>query len=226
MALALALAMQTFAQTAYDYTRLSRERMNRGVVAVRTSPDSVCVQWRYLESDPVDVSFEILRNGRLIGRRAANESTFFMDYNPVTEDAVYRVRPVYRNGQLPAGMKTSDIALLNGQWTLPAHAPMGYIDIPLTPPEVEAAESARSAVGRRPVVYTANDATMGDLDGDGQLEIPVFITEVEDVFARRIVGAAVGVRAHFLELFDAEFLNGGGNCGADAGMVLMVADSF
>lgn len=171
MALALALAMQTFAQTAYDYTRLSRERMNRGVVAVRTSPDSVCVQWRYLESDPVDVSFEILRNGRLIGRRAANESTFFMDYNPVTEDAVYRVRPVYRNGQLPAGMKTSDIALLNGQWTLPAHAPMGYIDIPLTPPEVEAAESARSAGGRRPVVYTANDATMGDLDGDGQLEI-------------------------------------------------------
>ena len=57
-------------------------------------------------------------------------------------------------------------------------------------------------------------------------EESVFITEVEDVFARRIVGATVGVRAHFLELFDAEFLNGSGDCGADAGMVLMVADSF
>ena len=57
-------------------------------------------------------------------------------------------------------------------------------------------------------------------------EETVLVAEVEDVFARRIMGAAVGVRPHFLELFDAEFLDRGGDGDADARMVLVVADAF
>lgn len=155
-----------YAQTAYDYSRLQRERLNRGTIAVRTSPDSVLVSWRYLESDPVDVAFEILRDGKLIGRRTKNESTIFLDYHPTSEEATYAVRPVFANGNLPKGLKTSDLTLLTSSWTLPAHAPFGYLDIPLNPPVLE-----NDGTPARAVTYNANDATMADLDGDGQLEI-------------------------------------------------------
>ena len=159
----LLLPLGTTAQTAYDYTRLQRERLNRGTVAVRTSPDSVLVSWRYLESDPVDAAFEILRNGIIIGRRSKAEPTTFMDYYPASEEATYTVRPVYANGNLPKGLRTMDLSLYTSSWTLPAHAPFGYLDIPLDPPVLEE-ETGRGA-------YNANDATMADLDGDGQLEI-------------------------------------------------------
>ena len=156
------------AQTAYNYSRIQRERLNRGTVAIRTSPDSVLVSWRYLESDPLDVTFEVLRNGKMIGRRSKVEPTLFMDYNPASEEATYTVRPVFANGNLPRGLRTADLALLTSSWTLPAHAPYGYLDIPLNPPVLEADGTPSRLVT---VNYSANDATMADLDGDGQLEI-------------------------------------------------------
>ncbi len=156
------------AQTAYNYSRIQRERLNRGTVAIRTSPDSVLVSWRYLESDPLDVTFEVLRNGKMIGRRSKAEPTLFMDYNPASEEATYTVRPVFANGNLPQDLKTADLALLTSSWTLPAHAPFGYLDIPLNPPVLEA-DGGPSRLNT--VTYSANDATMADLDGDGQLEI-------------------------------------------------------
>lgn len=162
------MPVRSIAQTSYKYSRLQRERLNRGTIAVRTSPDSVLVSWRYLESEPLDVSFEILRNGRLVGRRTKDQSTTFVDYNPTSEEATYMVRPVFANGNLPKGLKTSDLALLTSSWTLPAHAPYGYLDIPLNPPVLEADGTPSRLVT---VTYSANDATMADLDGDGQLEI-------------------------------------------------------
>ena len=149
------------AQTAYDYSRLRGERLGRGVVAFRTAPDSVCVQWRYLSSEPEDVSFEIFRDGNLIAVREANESTFLMDYNPESIATKYSVRPVYKNGRVPTDLRKETVPFYIGSWTLPAHAPIGYIDIPLVPPVSD----------NKSVFYTANDATMADLDGDGQLEI-------------------------------------------------------
>ena len=160
------LSLSVSAQTAYDYARLKGERLNRGVVAFRTTADSVCIQWRYLPGDPQDVSFEVQRDGNVIGRRGATEPTFFLDYNPATAATLYQVRPVYKNGLLPTGFKASDIILLNGQWNLPANAPVGYLDIPLDPPT-----SVSSASTAGTFTYNANDATMADLDGDGQMEI-------------------------------------------------------
>ena len=179
------IAQPASAQTAYDYQQLQRERLGRGVVAFRTATDSVCVQWRYLESDPMDVSFEVLRNGKLIGRRSASEPTFMMDHNSSAEAATYMVRPVYKNGKTPAGLSMSSLPLLTGKWTLPANAPIGYIDIPINPPTWSLANSPREkslsnsprggtdgVSSEKPLLtYHANDATMADLDGDGQLEI-------------------------------------------------------
>lgn len=155
------------AQTAYDYSRLRGERLGRGVVAFRTSPDSVCIQWRYLPSEPEDVSFEVFRDGKLIAVREANEPTFLMDYNTESVETKYFVRPVYKNGRVPADMKKETVPYYIGSWTLPTNAPIGYIDIPLTPPVLPNASGSQ----RFPVTYNANDATMADLDGDGQLEI-------------------------------------------------------
>ena len=116
----------------------------------------------------MDVSFEILRDRKVIGRRTKDQPTTFMDYNPTSEEATYTVRPVFANGNLPRGLMTTDLALQTSSWTLPAHAPFGYLDIPLNPPVPETdGNPSRPAT----VNYSANDATMADLDGDGQLEI-------------------------------------------------------
>ncbi|MBO4802081.1 MAG: rhamnogalacturonan lyase [Bacteroidaceae bacterium] len=162
------------AQTAYDYSRLCRETLNRGTIAIRTSPDSVLVSWRYLETDPLDVSFEILRDKKVIGRRTARQSTTFMDYYPESSAATYTVRPVYANGNIPKTLKTADIKYLTSSWTLPANAPSGYLEIPLTSPvtvpEYSPEGHTISPEGHT-VFYTPNDATTADLDGDGQMEI-------------------------------------------------------
>ena len=116
----------------------------------------------------MDVSFEILRDRKVIGYRTKDQPTIFMDYNPTSEEATYTVRPVFANGNLPRGLMTTDLALQTSSWTLPAHAPFGYLDIPLNPPVLEADGTPSRLVT---VNYSANDATMADLDGDGQLEI-------------------------------------------------------
>ena len=165
-------SLPLFAQTAYDYSRLRGERLNRGVVAFRTSPDSVCVQWRYLPTDPSDVAFEILRDGKVVGRTMAAQPTFLTLSHPAGEAGVFQVRPVYANGRVPVGLQTSDIALLNGQWTLPANAPVGYLEIPLNPPSLPILGGNGANGSHAPkTYYNANDATMADLDGDGQMEI-------------------------------------------------------
>lgn len=148
----LIAACNMSAQTNYDYSKLQMEKLDRGVVAVRASHDSVMVSWRYLTSDPLNQSFEIYRDGKLIGKtgcqkQSDNCSTSFLDCNPNTAKAcTYEVRP--KKGKL------------NGQWTINANAPIGYLDIPLQQPE-----------SNGQFVYNANDASVADLDGDGQMEI-------------------------------------------------------
>ena len=147
------------AQTRYDYTHLQTERLDRGVVAFRNAPDSVVVTWRYLPTDPADVQFSILRNGRPIVLMDKNTPTHFCDYLPAGQTATYEVRAMTERRpakQLPAN---------SGQWTVPADAPIGYLNLPLNRPADLQGE------GNRPVTYSANDATAADLDGDGQMEI-------------------------------------------------------
>ncbi len=139
------------AQTRYDFSQLKMERLDRGLVAVRTSLDSVLLSWRYLSTDPVDTQFDIYRDGKKIGHRGNRESTTFMDANSAVRKTRYEVVP-----------SNSD---LKGKTVLPANAPVGYIDIPLLRPT-----GYKDTEGRE-VHYTASDASVADLDGDGQLEI-------------------------------------------------------
>ena len=50
-------------QTNYDYDKLSQERLDRGVVAVRQSDGRVFVSWRILRDDEQHQAFDVYRNG-------------------------------------------------------------------------------------------------------------------------------------------------------------------
>lgn len=144
-----------FAQPNYDFSRLQMERLGRGVVAVRNSENEVVVSWRYLASDSEEIAFDVLRNGRKVNKEPIKDCTFFVDRNSSDEKALYEVHPV-----LPEGVHA-----VNGIYELPANAPCGYLEIPLQKPA-----GGISPDGRR-FEYTPNDASIGDVDGDGEYEI-------------------------------------------------------
>ncbi|MCF0198816.1 MAG: hypothetical protein HUK02_05750, partial [Bacteroidaceae bacterium] len=144
------------AQTAYRLDKMRMDRLDRGVVAMRVSADSVLISWRYLPGDPMDTRFEVYRDGVKIGETDSRQSTTWTDALPKQHQAVYSVRPVSMD------KRTNKLV---GNWTVAPHAPVGYIDLPLQRPNDEL-----DVNGSR-VTYIANDASAADLDGDGQLEI-------------------------------------------------------
>ncbi len=149
----LALAGAASAQTNYDFSRLRTEALDRGVVAFRTSADSVCVQWRYLMQDALDTEFVVYRDGKAVAEVPARHATMITLAQPQGEAALYQVAP---KGEKPKKQKGFAVA---------AGAPVGYLNIDLQQPE-----SFAGADGRE-VTYNANDASVADLDGDGQMEI-------------------------------------------------------
>ena len=144
------------AQPGYNYSKLQREKLNRGVVAIRENPSEVIVSWRYLSSDPIQTGFNVYRDGKKLTDTPITVSTLFRDKNNSQKTAVYEVRPVLK------GKETHHI---DGTYTLPENAPFGYLEIPLQKP----------ADGITPAgdtyTYSPNDASIGDVDGDGEYEI-------------------------------------------------------
>ncbi len=144
------------AQPNYDYTRMQREKLGRGVVAIRENPSEVFVTWRYLSEDPMNVGFHVYRDGNRITTSPVTTGTCFRDKNNSTVAARYSVHPVVK------GKETNRV---NGTYTLPANAPTGYINIPLEAPAAGVTPSGQN------YTYVANDASIGDVDGDGEYEI-------------------------------------------------------
>ena len=139
------------AQLNYDFTKLKREHLGRGVIAVRENPSTVALSWRYLSSDPMNESFDIYRNGEKINKHPVKDATFFQDTYAGTEPALYTVKAI--KGKIES------------TYQLPANAPAGYLNIPLNRPEDGTTPSGQS------YFYAPNDASIGDVDGDGEYEI-------------------------------------------------------
>lgn len=150
------IAASLNAQPNYNYEKLQREDLGRGVVAIRKDASTVTVSWRYLSSDPMDTGFNVYRNGKKITPEPVNAGTFYDDSYASQDAATYEVRPV---------VKGKETNRKNGRYTLPANAPTGYIQIPMQKP----------ANGVTPAgdtyTYSPNDASIGDVDGDGEYEI-------------------------------------------------------
>ena len=142
-------SLHSVAQPRYDMSKLNREKLNRGVVAIREN-GKVYVSWRTLSSDAKGQTFDVYRNGKkLNGKQLKQGGTFFTDEQPLATEATYEV-----NG-----------GGINGSYTLKADAPEGYLPI-----RIEKPEGGTSPDGFR-YTYIANDASIGDVDGDGQYEI-------------------------------------------------------
>lgn len=138
------------AQTNYDMQHIQRERLDRGVVAIKTQDGKVAVSWRKLLSDKADEAFTVYRDGvKLTAEPLTQGGTFYLDEAPASQDAVYEV--------CGGG--------IDGSYTLKGNAPVGYIPIPIVKPVSTMSDM------RGTVTYSANDASIGDVDGDGQYEI-------------------------------------------------------
>ena len=137
------------AQPKYDYSNMQREKLDRGVVAVR-SGQGVFVSWRFLDSDPEDTQFEVWRNGT---RRTSSvrTSTNYQDSSGSTGDE-YFVVAKRGNGE---AMDTSKVV-------------KAASDIFMT---VNIDRPASVVMDGKEVTYSPNDCSVGDVDGDGEYEI-------------------------------------------------------
>ena len=137
------------AQPRYDRTQLNLEHLNRGVVAFRDGAQ-VIVSWRTLSSDAIGQPFDVFRNGQKLNTAPLTKGgSFFIDSQPLTVDATYEVRG----------------GSCDGSFTLKADTPNGYLPLKLQKP------AAGTTPDGETFTYSANDASVADVDGDGQYEI-------------------------------------------------------
>ena len=147
---ATSVCMLSAAQPRYDMKHIQREQLDRGVVALRQNTGQVVVSWRTLYTDRKGEAFDVYRNGvKLNDKPLKTGGTFFVDNAPLATDATYEVK----------GGKAE------GKFVLRADAPQGYLSIPLQKPADGVTPDGRH------YTYSANDASVGDVDGDGQYEI-------------------------------------------------------
>ena len=145
------------------------EHLGRGVVAVRASASTVYVGWRLLGPDPAEIAFNVYRStsGKApvkLNAKPISATTDFVDATAdLSLDNVYTVRAVRAGRELPASAPA----------TLRAQAPVQqFLTVPLQRPAggpVDVPAGARTAN----YTYAPNDASVGDLDGDGEYEIVV-----------------------------------------------------
>lgn len=128
------------------------ENLDRGVVAVHNGGGEFFVGWRLLGTDPRELAFNLYRSTEggapvKLNDAPLDGATHFVDRGVDTTRAnTWSVRPV-RDGREEAE---------GGSFTVAAHAPARpYVSVPLTTIEG----------------FTPSDASVGDLDGDGQYEI-------------------------------------------------------
>ena len=51
-------------ETAYDFSKLQRDKIGRGVVAFRSGEREAIITWRYRMQDPMNLTFNIYRDGQ------------------------------------------------------------------------------------------------------------------------------------------------------------------
>ncbi|HEY5403113.1 MAG TPA: hypothetical protein VIK24_09595, partial [Pyrinomonadaceae bacterium] len=128
------------------------EKLGRGVVAVQFEAGKVFVGWRVLGTDPSELSFNLYRSTG--GKKAVKlnqqplvaASSFVDEHADLTSSNTYFVRPVLNRRE----------GAPSASFILPANSPVRqYLSVSLKTPEG----------------YSPNDASVGDLDGDGEYEL-------------------------------------------------------
>jgi hypothetical protein len=126
------------------------EFLNRGVVALRKSPTEVFVSWRLLGNDPSGIAFNIYRDNIKLNATPITASTNYVDV--ISNNGTYVIKTVIEGVE---GIATPAVSVWsNNQLAIPIQLPPGG-----TTPDGKV------------YTYTANDASVGDVDGDGEYEI-------------------------------------------------------
>jgi rhamnogalacturonan endolyase len=133
------------------------ENLGRGTVAIPQGDGKVYVGWRMLGTDPDGIAFHLDRATEggptvRLTREPIRDSTNFVDLDaPSDRSYTYLIKPVLDGRELEAG----------AGFTIKANAPVRqYLEIPL----------------QTPLGYIPNDASVADLDGDGEYEIVIHVT--------------------------------------------------
>ncbi len=126
------------------------EKLDRGLISVRSGNGNL-VSWRLLGTEASGVSFNLYRGSTKVNASPITGATNYLD-SGAAAGVAYTVRAVVNGVEQAA----SAAALQFGN---------GYLDVPMQPPPGGTTPDGVA------YTYSANDASVGDLDGDGQYEI-------------------------------------------------------
>ncbi|MEV6517862.1 cellulose binding domain-containing protein [Micromonospora chalcea] len=125
------------------------EKLDRGLVSVRSGSGNL-VSWRLLGTETTGVSFNLYRGGTKVNASPITGATTYLDSGAAAGSA-YTVRAVLNGAEQAASAPALQFA-------------NGYLDVPIQPPPGGTTPSGEG------YSYSANDASVGDLDGDGRYE--------------------------------------------------------
>ncbi|MBD7912444.1 rhamnogalacturonan lyase [Clostridium cibarium] len=144
--------LDNFSQKSYVYAASARqmEGLDRGVIATKTS-NGVYIGWRMFGTDSSKISFNVYRNGNKITSSPITSSTNYIDKGGNISSKYY-IRPVI-NGVEEVASKTVSVSQ------------NPYLNVPIQKPA-----DGITPKGEK-YTYSANDGSVGDVDGDGEYEI-------------------------------------------------------
>ncbi|WSS10224.1 rhamnogalacturonan lyase [Microbispora sp. NBC_01189] len=126
------------------------ENLGRGLISVRSGNGNL-VSWRLLGTESIGTGFNVYRGSTKLNSSPITNSTNYVD-SGAAADASYTVRAVVDGAEQAAS--ASSLRFTGGD----------YLDVPIQPP------SGGTTPDGVAYTYSANDASVGDLDGDGQYE--------------------------------------------------------
>ena len=137
-------------------TGIIMESLDRGLVVIPAEQGNA-VSWRLLGTDPLDISFDIYRNGHKLNGKKLSGATFFTDPQGDKDD-VYEIKASGLNNKNKR--KKDRSAAMATAWQ------DVMLQIPLNKP-------ADGWVNGQSFSYSANDGSVADLTGDGRYEFIV-----------------------------------------------------
>ncbi len=128
---------------------MQAENLDRGLVSVRSGSGNL-VTWRLLGTETSGVAFNLYRGGTRVNATPITGATNHLD-SGTAAGAAYTVRAVVNGVEQAASAPALQF-------------PAGYLDVPLQIPPGGTTPTGEA------YTYSANDASVGDLDGDGRYE--------------------------------------------------------
>lgn len=140
----------SYADTSSGHPARQAEYLNRGLVAVLVD-NGVFLSWRYLNTDPNEIAFNVYKNGTKVNSAPIGDVTNYVDTTGA-DSSEYQISTIIGGKE---EMQPETVAVWHNE----------YLPIPLDKPA-----DGRTKDGGT-YSYIASDASVADVDGDGEYEI-------------------------------------------------------